>query len=104
MDIADLLTYIKTFKEMTECTVFRAVGVTYIGTGFSGCIIFYKNCWNVHKVIGDVFVRLYRNILRFISVTNQRNLIKRCIFARTCVSHLILNEVGHGLVKSVKCT
>lgn len=73
MDIAVLLTYIKTIKKMTECRVFRAVRVTYTGTSFSDCIILYKNCWNVSKISRDVFVRLYRSILRFTSVTNQRN-------------------------------
>jgi hypothetical protein len=51
MDIAVLLTYIKSLTDMTECTVFQAVRVIYMGTNFSGCIIFYKNYWNVSKSI-----------------------------------------------------
>jgi hypothetical protein len=101
MDIAVLLTYVENFNEMTECTMFRAVRLTYIGTSFSRYLIFYKN-WIVYKFIRDVLVRLYCNILRFTSETIdeiEKYLIKD-IFARTCIKHLILNEVRYKLVES----
>jgi hypothetical protein len=67
MDIVVLLTYIKNFNEMTECTVFRAARITYMGTSISS-IILCKN-WNVSKIIRDVIVRLYRSMLRLRSGT-----------------------------------